>query len=407
MGYILFVAGCMSLYNIFYFASDKYAIQGTLDSNPLLYGSAICTNTTWEICIDCDCKNETQGWHRTNRCADTDDGLTMILKNNCLQEAGALRTLGLVNYATVLFLVLSILFIGFYLRDQAIKFDEDEQTAQDYSLQIRNPPPKANDPDVWRRYFEENFPGVKCSAITCAVNNDLLVRSLVARREVLRMMELQLEPGTPMDIDYLALLAAKAARKNRGVLKRMIAIFKPGLPELLSKLVALNTSIKGLAQLGYPCTNVFVTFEREMDQRQVLSKLSVGHWHIRTNNAKILGDDKYLFQGKVLHVKESVEPNSVRWQALNATVVERTDQNLLTSILTFGTILSVAKIVQFADRLHYLGAAFCIAGKSTLGSLLREEPTCHKTRNSPLLIDRLQPVISRIGKSYCQSRVAS
>ena len=253
-----------------------------------------------------------------------------------------------------------------------IKFDEDEKTAQDYSVQISNPPPKANDPDDWRRYFENSFPGVKCAAVTCAVNNDLLVRALVARREVLRMMELQLDSGTPIDIDHLALLAAKAARKNRGVLKRMLAVFVPQLPDLLSRLVALNTSIKGLAQLGYPCTNVFVTFEKESDQREVLDRLAVGQFHIRRNNARILGDEKYLFQGKVLEVLESVEPNSVRWQDLNATVAERTDQMLLTSILTFGSILAVAKIVQFADVLHYLGAAFCIAGKKNTGFLCGE-----------------------------------
>lgn len=285
----------------------------------------------------------------------------MIVKNNCLQDSG-FRRLGLVNFASVIFLVLSIMALGVYLKRQTIQFDEDEQTAQDYSILISNPPPKANDPDVWRRFFETNFPGVKCAAVTCAVNNDLLVRALVARREVLRMMELQLDPGTAMDIDHLALLAAKAARKNKGVIKRIMAIFMPGLPELLSRLVALNTSIKGLAQLGYPCTNVFVTFESEADQREVLGKLSVGHWHIRQNNTKVLEAENYLFQGRLLHVSESVEPNSVRWQDLNATVAERTDQMLLTSIITFGSILAGAKAVQFADRIHPLGAAFCIAG---------------------------------------------
>jgi hypothetical protein len=372
IGYILLVAGCISLFNVLYFASDEYSIPGTINSNPLLYGSAICTNTTWELCEDCSCTNETQGWQRTNRCANTTEGLTFILKNNCLERDGAFRKLGLVNFCTVIFLVISIFSLGVYLKNQTIKFDEDEQTAQDYSIQISNPPPKANDPDEWRRYFENNFSGVKCAAITCAVNNDLLVRALVARREVLRMMELQLDPGTPMDIDHLALLAAKAARKNRGFLKRMLAVVLPGLPELLSRLVALNTSIKGLAQLGYPCTNVFVTFESESHQREVLGRLCVGQWHVRRNNTSVLGDEKYSFQGKVLEVSESVEPNSVRWQDLNATVAERTDQMLLTSILTFGSILAVAKLVQFADVLHYLGAAFCIAGKRSRGFVLHE-----------------------------------
>lgn len=273
-----------------------------------------------------------------------------------------MRTLGIINYATVLFLLFSIIALDFYLKRQAIEFDEDEQTAQDYSIVISNPPPKANDPEQWREYFEKTFPGVKCAAVTCAVNNDLLVRALVNRREVLRMLELQLEPGTAMDIDNLALLAAKDARKNKGVLKKLMGLVFPSIPDLLSRLVALNTSIKGLAQLGYPCTNVFVTFEKESDQRLVLGSLSIGNWHIRRNNTSVLSDPKYLFEGKLLSVQESVEPNSVRWQDLNATVVERTDQMILTSIITFGSILGVAFLVQYADVLHPLGAAFCIAG---------------------------------------------
>ena len=312
MGYILFVAGCICVFNIYFFASKFYTVPGSLSSNPFLYGSAICTDTSWVLCIDCQCNNTDQGWHRTNRCAQTDTGLTWIVKNGCLEEDGALRTLALCNYSAMIFLIFSIFFVGYYLKRETIAFDEDDQTAQDYSILVGNPPPKATNPDAWRRYFEDSFPGVRCAAITCAVNNDLLVRALVARREVLRRLELHLEQGTSMDIDHLALLAAKTAQKEKGYLFQTWRLFVPGLPQLLSRLVSLNTSIKGLAQLSYPCTKVFVTFEKEAHQREILAKLSVGQWHIRKNNAKVLENERYLFDGKVLKVVESVEPNSVR-----------------------------------------------------------------------------------------------
>lgn len=363
IGYILFVAGLISTFNIYFFASVNYRNEEL--SNPLLIGSAICTRTEWVPCLDCDCGDDTQGWKRTNRCTVTEDGgLTLVLKNQCLEQPGFMWKLGLINYGAMVFMLLAILALGAYLKDQAAKFDEDEQTAQDYSIQISNPPPKATDPEVWRHYFESNFVGVKCAAITCAVNNDLLIRALVARRQVLRMMELQLDSGTPMDIDHLALLAAKEARSRNGygLLKRGIALVVGGLPELLSRFVALNTSIKGLAQLSYPCTNVFVTFEKERDQREVLSKLSVGQFHVRRNHIHKLEDLKYAFDGKVLEASESVEPDTVRWQDLNVTVTERMDQMILTNILTFGSIIVVAWIVSLADELSAVGAAFSIAG---------------------------------------------
>lgn len=341
IGYILFAAGCISTFNIYFFASDEYATHSpdnteveALSANPLLYGSAICTNTSWEVCIDCNCTDSGQGWPRSSRCATAENGITFAIKNNCLQQDGIMRKLGLINYGTIIFLLCSILSLGIYLRQHTVQFDEDEQTAQDYSIIVSNPPPKATNPDVWRRYFETTFPDVRCAAITCAVNNDLLLRALVARREVLRMMELQLDPGTPMDIDHLALLAAKYARDNNSFFRRVLSLFMPQLPELLSRLVALNTSIKGLAQLSYPCTNVFVTFEKESHQREVLGKLSVGRWHVRRNNPNILGNPAYLFENRVLDVAESVEPNSVRWQDLNATIQERSDQMIVTRLET-------------------------------------------------------------------------
>ena len=273
--------------------------------------------------------------------------------------------LGLCNYGAVLFLLFSILGLGIYLQNQILAFDEDEQTAQDYSITVTNPPPKATDPEEWRKYFEESFPGVKVAAITCAVNNDLLVRALVARREVLRMMELKLEPGTAMDIDNLALLAAKIARSRYRFLSKMIAWVDPGPPELLSKLVALNTKIKGLAQLSYPCTNVFVTFENEKDQRRVLHTLTKGAIHVIRNNKNCFDDPKFLFQGNhVLAVSESVEPNSVRWQDLNIPWLDRFDQMLITNSITFVAIIVVAIIVAYANAAFPgFGSAFSIAGK--------------------------------------------
>jgi hypothetical protein len=38
------------------------------------------------------------------------------------------------------------------------------------------------------------------------------------------------------------------------------------------------------------------------------------------------------------------------------------DQQLITSVVCFGIIVAGAQVVNLADKLHYLGAAFCISG---------------------------------------------
>eukprot|EP00980_Cylindrotheca_fusiformis_P003469 scaffold774_cov75-Cylindrotheca_fusiformis.AAC.6 len=145
----------------------------------------------------------------------------------------------------MMFLLPTVYFwLGWYLNKHAIKFDEDEQSAQDYSIIVKNPPKDARNPRKWKQYFEITFPGVDVIAVTCNLNNDLLVKALVKRREVLRRMELYLDAGTDMDIDNLALMAAKEARNRSRYFGGVKAFFFPGLPELLSMLVSLNTRIK-------------------------------------------------------------------------------------------------------------------------------------------------------------------
>ena len=347
-----------------YFNSDEYMSADLRAEVPfLLRGSAICLNTSWVPCPTCDCSSTGQ-WSG-DRCghARSSNGteLTFILKNNC---DGAVWEVGIINYVTMVMVFLATLGLGIYLRKQEVKFDEDEQTAQDYSIVITNPPPDATDPEEWRRFFKENCDGAEVTVCTCAVDNDFLVRTLVERREKLRIIESKLEPGISMNILNLAFIAAKQERERKG-LASFWALLSPGIPELFSRVVALNAKVQGLAQLEYPCTNVFVTFETEKDQRHVLSKLSVGSLKASRNDASALEDPKYLFRGKhVLAVSEADEPNTVRWQDLNAKFKERLKQQVITVISTLVAIITVAVVVFFASRPSntVLGAAIVISG---------------------------------------------
>lgn len=97
-----------------------------------------------------------------NRCGDIVDEngktLRVALKNDC---DGTVRQLGAVNFITVILLLIATTLLGEYLRRQEVQFDEDEQTAQDYSIRITNPPADATDPEEWRRFFLENCDGAQ------------------------------------------------------------------------------------------------------------------------------------------------------------------------------------------------------------------------------------------------------
>jgi hypothetical protein len=272
---------------------------------------------------------------------------TVALHNEC--DATPWQ-LGAVNYATVIMVFLATIGLGEYLRRQEIQFDEDEQTAQDYSIRISNPPSDAIDPEEWHRFFEEKCDGAQVTVCTCAVDNDFLVRTLLERREILQTIENTLEPGTSMSNFSLAKIAAKQERE-RNFIGRLMTMVGPGIPEYYARLVALNAKVIGLSQLEYPVTNVFLTFETEKDQRHVLEKLSVGSMSSYKNDKNALSDPKYLFRDElVLAVSEPDEPSTIRWQDLNATFMSKLKIQLFTIFFTLGAIVTVAVVVGIASE---------------------------------------------------------
>lgn len=189
----------------------------------------------------------------------------------------------------------------------------------------------------------------------------MLVRTLVERRETLRTIQNSLEPGTSMSHLRLAYIAAKTERE-RNWFGRQMASIVPGIPEFFARFVALNAKVQGLAQLDFPVTNVFLTFETEKDQRHVLQKLSVGSLKASRNDQKALSDPKFLFRGElVLAVEEPDEPSTIRWQDLNAGFIQKLKEQLLTAFATLCAIVAVAVIVRIANGATAVGAAFAIA----------------------------------------------
>ena len=72
----------------------------------------------------------------------------------------------------------------------------------DYSIQISNPPSNANDPEEWKKFFEDQFPDAHVTCCTICVNNDHLLQALVKLRECRNQIKRMLPSGTEMDGKY-------------------------------------------------------------------------------------------------------------------------------------------------------------------------------------------------------------
>ena len=247
----------------------------------------------------------------------------------------------------MVFMLIAIMFLGRYLQREEKEFSKHHLTAQNYSIQITNPPAEAKDPEEWQRYFNEKCDGVQVTICTCAVHNDLLVQTLVERRERIRYMQ-GIQPDISLDYIDLARISAEIWRE-RGFLQRLIAMIRPGIPEHFSRLVLLDMKVGGLAQLEYPVTNVFVTFETEQDQQHVLKLLMVGAARAKKNDPTVLSDPKYLFRGKhVLAVCEPMAPSDIRWTALNAGRTQRAKELSITTFITLFLIFATGGFVYMA-----------------------------------------------------------
>jgi hypothetical protein len=175
------------------------------------------------------------------------------------------------------------------------------------------------------------------------------------------MLELLVEPGTSLDIVTLAGIAASVER-SRSFFQSVLALVAPGIPEIFARMAVLTAKVQGLAQLSYPVTNVFITFETEASQRRVLQSLSVGQSAIDRNRAPSVGDAKYLFRGTlVLSVHEPEEPDSIRWEDLNVTFLDRLKQQFYTGVATVAAVVVVAVVVNVVNEKNAVWTAITIS----------------------------------------------
>lgn len=120
---------------------------------------------------------------------------------------------------------------------------------------------------------------------------------------------------------------------------------------LLLTLLAYLAKVKGLAQLDYSVTNVFLTFETEDDQRRVLQELSVGFWQAHLNDRKALATPEHLFRNEhVLYVSEPDEPSTIRWEDLNVSLLQWSKRIVASHIITVIGIVIALFIVRYGTK---------------------------------------------------------
>lgn len=144
--------------------------------------------------------------------------------------------------------------------------------------------------------------------------------------------------------------------KERTILQKLFAVtlhplgIALDMAALHNKLIVLSSEIRGLSQLDYDVTKVFITFETERAQREILSKMSVGTLDVfrqKSNRFSEEEDQKYLFGDDkiVLDVYEPEEPSSIRWEDLNSSIFSRLKYLCITTYFSWLIIVGVAYVI--------------------------------------------------------------
>eukprot|EP00977_Amphora_coffeiformis_P024377 scaffold15669_cov160-Amphora_coffeaeformis.AAC.1 len=331
---VCLVAGLLYLPSMHHYANDGYKSQHVNTVLGPMGGSLICPDPIWVPCVDCtaDQWNESPGRYGTN----TDGTLVFALKNTCAplrwQE-------GLNHLVVMIFLAVAMYALGWYQKRLERHYDEYVLTASDFSIQIDNPPPDATDPTEWKEFFQQFGP---VAYVTVALDNAELLKKLQQRRAaLLKAKYIVSEDYQDKPLDSIPPLLEK---RN---------------PKLHQKLVQLEKECRNMMQnRNFPTSGVFVTFDKEADQRKCLKALQVGQLNVINNDVDALDETSYRFRGNlVLDVMEPTEPSAIRWQDLDEGYGLKIRQRILTTFLSVGVIAGGFWLVSTAYRKNDVGTA--------------------------------------------------
>lgn len=403
-GIVCFIAGCISIPMMRYYASDTYSPGSDGGEGWEAYTnsfSAVCADQKFKPCPDCPKEGDPN--FIEGRMIEEDD-LMYILTNRCEMS----NVFGYYASAALIFVLLSSYVFIYMQRRYRIELDESEQTTTDYAIRIMNPPtsPTAKDPEVWKAFFEEKFENVQVSACTIAVNNEELVEALLKKYN----HRVTIKEKLPLDVIYdeddldgMAELLPKPFKLTRTQNTVLALIFyvvlfilvdvdhhhsalytilgllalnfflgggKSG-QEMVDEMRELDEEIRHLASEGeeFEVTDVFMTFETEEMQRLVLTSMCIPGYRKSEVN------DELKFEGIVLEVKEPDEPSSLRWEDLDVPYVEEFWAKCRSFFLAFVFTVAGGFAIVYVKTHSVIGSTITIILLNVLSPIIADKLT--------------------------------
>ena len=141
---ICFVAGLVSIRNMNHYSSSEYAGSFHIDNENIFFHwlmetSQVCSRTEWRACPTCDVTDWSDFPRPKDRFAVSDreyEDLKSLKQNDCKVHFRK----GLILWVTTIFVAVAVLYNCYRQKAVETEYDEAEQTASDYSIQVKHRP---------------------------------------------------------------------------------------------------------------------------------------------------------------------------------------------------------------------------------------------------------------------------
>lgn len=311
LAFATLIAGCINIPIMWYFNSESYLgknVKQSLEEIGLL-GSAVCVNTSWEICPTCT-KDDWETFPMTNErlvIGTRDDfQIPFIKKNRC----NITDAYGVLNITALIFIVGAVMYWLLSQKKRIEAYEKSEFSSTDYSIEIKNPPKteESLSPETWKAWLESTF-DAEVVACTIILNNDEFIKALIKRRKLINQFREMLTNVVEFDIDELQSNIKKAQK----VPQWKQILLRAATPESIYHAINQEQNkIDELSTKDYDISSVIVTFQCAKDQQKILHRLVQP---ILSGGEPLQG--KYKYEGIDLKVTKPAEPSAIRWDDLH------------------------------------------------------------------------------------------
>lgn len=271
--------------------------------------------------------NHSEGFMKITAACDTYQNLTVSLGcDNDQESCSALYApdcdmpyrAGVADLAMSCFFAFAVFASVLFERKITEDLDESVQTAQDYSIEVKDPPADADNPDEWQAHFSRSG----------------IVRYVTILRKNQSLLD--------------------AVRKYHKY-ERKVSVIRQTNPSASvlgyysDKLQQYAKKLEDKSRRSYPVCRVYVTFEHEEHQRLCLKENEVPDVYAMLDIRDKSQTKRYFRSSNVLDIVEPPEPDNIIWGNLEVPIWKRVIRRLISGIVSLGVLVCVWYVVRYTQ----------------------------------------------------------